>query len=86
MKSNLILPPYLVPYKDAMYQDHFDLNYIRLEAGRAKSRPVPDKPIVDKPSAIEHLDLDTKAIDTTTDADSIKKKEPVAENGWFGEW
>ncbi|SFD65253.1 hypothetical protein SAMN05518672_102802 [Chitinophaga sp. CF118] len=31
LKSNQIFPPYLVPYKDAMYQDHFDIDYIRKE-------------------------------------------------------
>lgn len=31
VKKDQIFPPYLVPCEDAMYQDHFDLNYIREE-------------------------------------------------------
>lgn len=71
MKSDLILPPYLVPYKDAMYQDHFDLNHIRFEEWRLKSRPVVDKPMPVSPFATEYADIDTKVI---------------MNNGWFGEW
>lgn len=38
IKRDQIFPPYLVPYKDAMYQDHFDLNYIREELRKERKR------------------------------------------------
>ncbi|SEW46840.1 hypothetical protein SAMN05428988_6551 [Chitinophaga sp. YR573] len=85
MKSNLVLPPYLVPYKDAMYQDHFDLNHIRFEKWWLKSRPVVDKPMpvtpVRSPSATEYVDMDKIKKEKRDKQVSYK-----VDNGWFGEW
>jgi hypothetical protein len=59
-----------------MYQDHFDLNYIRFEKWWLKFRPVVDKPMPVSPSATEYIDIDTNV---------IMNKEKV-DNSWFGEW
>jgi hypothetical protein len=96
MRSNLILPPYLVPYKDAMYQDHFDRNYIRWEEQRFRPHMVTNKPMlvtpVRRPSAIEYIHIDSKTIAMTTDADKIEKDKVdeqafhTVDDGWFDDW
>jgi hypothetical protein len=86
MKSNLILPPYLVPYKDAMYQDHFDLNHMRFEEWRLKSRPVVNKPMAVTPvhsplATTEYVDMYKTKKEKQDKQASFK-----VDNGWFGEW